>query len=113
LDATATVECLSFRTGIPPERILVVEALHDQGETVHHVQVPNFGLAGKKRADSTDLRIKAAISGVVSQHEGCNPVVFDHLGKAHATAAQGVHSDVSQGWVSKFFAGLGGWRVWM
>jgi hypothetical protein len=89
LDATATAESLSFRTGIPPERILVCEAIHDQGATVHHVQVPDFGLAGKKRADSTDVRIKAAIAGVVSGHEGCNlvdsersrTVVFDHLGK--------------------------------
>jgi hypothetical protein len=22
-------------------------------------------------------------------------------------------ADVSQGWVSKFFAGLGGWRIWL
>jgi hypothetical protein len=105
LDATATAESLSFRTGIPPERILVCEAIHDQGATVHHVQVPDFGLAGKKRADSTDVRIKAAIAGVVSGHEGCNlvdsersrTVVFDHLGKAHATAARGVHFRDSRG----------------
>jgi hypothetical protein len=105
LDATATAESISFRTGIPVENILVCEALHDQGATVHHVQVPDFGLAGKNRKDSTDVRIKAAIAGVVSQHEGCNPVdsersrtvVFDHLGKAHATAAQGVHFRDSRG----------------
>ncbi len=97
LDATATAESISFRTGIPVENILVCEALHNQGATVHHVQVPDFGLAGKNRKDSTDVRIKAAIAGVVSQHEGCNPVVFDHLGKAHATAAQGVHFRDSRG----------------
>ncbi len=97
LDATATAESISFRTGIPVENILVCEALHDQGATVHHVQVQDFGLAGKGRADSTDVRIKAAIAGAVSQHEGCNPVVFDHLGKAHATAAQGVHFRDSRG----------------
>jgi hypothetical protein len=97
LDATATAESLSFRTGIPPERILVCEAIHDQGATVHHIQVPDFGLAGKNRKDSTDVRIKAAISGVVSGHEGCNPVVFDHLGKSGITAAQGVHFRDSRG----------------
>jgi hypothetical protein len=59
--------------------------------------VPDFGLAGKNRKDSTDVRIKAAISGVVSGHEGCNPVVFDHLGKSGITAAQGVHFRDSRG----------------
>jgi Primase C terminal 2 (PriCT-2) len=97
LDATATVESLSFRTGIPVEKILVVEAIHDQGAAVHHVQVKDFGLAAKKRADSTDERIKAVIAGAVSQHEGCHPVVFDHLNKAQATAAQGVHFRDSRG----------------
>ncbi len=76
LDATATAGSISFRSGIPVENILVCEALHDQGATVHHLQVPDFGLAGKNRKDSTDVRIKAAIAGLVSGHEGCNPVVF-------------------------------------
>jgi hypothetical protein len=105
LDATATAESLSFRTGIPPERILVCEAIHDEGAAVHHIQVPDFGLAGKKRADSTDARIKAAIGGVKSAHDGCNPVgsersrtvVFDHLSKSVATGAAGVHFRDSRG----------------
>jgi hypothetical protein len=97
LDATATAESLSFRTGIPPERILVCEAIHDEGAAVHHIQVSDFGLAGKKRADSTDARIKAVIGGVKSAHEGCNPVVFDHLSKSVTTGAAGVHFRDSRG----------------
>jgi outer membrane murein-binding lipoprotein Lpp len=97
LDATTTAESISFRTGIPAERILVCEALHDQGAVVHHIQVKDFGLAGKKRADSTDERIKAAIAGIRSSHDGCNLVSFDHLGKSGVTNATGVHFRDSRG----------------
>lgn len=97
LDATTTAESISFRTGIPAERILVCEAIHDQGAVVHHIQVKDFGLAGKKRADSTDERIKAAIAGIRLAHEGCNLVSFDHLGKSGVTNATGVHFRDSRG----------------
>jgi hypothetical protein len=97
LDATTTAESISFRTGIPAERILVCEAIHDQGAVVHHIQVKDFGLAAKNRADSTDIRIKAAIAGIKNQHDGCNAVEFDHLGKANVTNAQGVHFRDSRG----------------
>jgi hypothetical protein len=97
LDATASAELISFRTGIPAERILVCEALHNQGATVHHIQVKDFGLAGKKRADSTDERINAAVKGVESAHEGCSSIKFDHLSKSAVTGAQGVHFRDSRG----------------
>jgi Primase C terminal 2 (PriCT-2) len=97
LDATATAESLSFRTGIAAENILVCECIHDEGAAVHHVQVPDFGLAGKKRADSTDERIKAAVKGVESAHEGCSSVTFDHLSKSAVTGAKGVHFRDSRG----------------
>jgi hypothetical protein len=64
---------------------------------VHHIQVPDFGLAGKQRAESTDARIVAAIGGIQSQHEGCNSVVFDHLNKSSRSGAKGVHFRDSRG----------------
>jgi hypothetical protein len=97
LDATASTESIAFRTRIPVERILVCEAIHDGGAIVHHVQVKDFGLAGKKRAESTDARIVAAIDGIKSQHDGCNPVEFDHLNKSSRTGAKGVHFRDSRG----------------
>ncbi|HEY9828315.1 MAG TPA: hypothetical protein V6D19_22985, partial [Stenomitos sp.] len=97
LDATASVDSLSFRTGIAAEKIIVCEALHGQGATVHHIQIQDFGLAGKHRAQSTDERIKATIEGIHSAHQNCNSVTFDHLHKSAVTNAQGVHFRDSRG----------------
>jgi hypothetical protein len=97
LDATATAASISFRSGIPAEKILICEAVHESNADVFHVQVSDFGLAGKNRAQSTDERIVAAIAGIVAQHEECNPVVFDHLSKAGKTGAQGIHFRDSRG----------------
>jgi hypothetical protein len=41
--------------------------------------------------------------------------VIAHLAKSGGKLTQEAIAslaDVSQGWVSKFFAGMGGWRVW-
>ncbi|GAB4380454.1 MAG: hypothetical protein Kow00121_36720 [Elainellaceae cyanobacterium] len=89
LDATATPEILALHAGLDPDKVLWIRRKMPTTDNLEVIQVRGFGLAGKKRAESTDERLRTLIKPLGERHDRLT--VFDHLTKRDATGADGWH----------------------
>jgi hypothetical protein len=83
-----------------------LKTVHVEGKQAQVPPAPSLSIDAASQADITRVEIGKAIAKLLKSG---GKITQDADSWCEAIAGL---ADVSQGWVSKFFTGLGGWRVW-